>query len=225
LNSAQAVSKMAEMPPADSALLDPSVEGIRIQFSFNNRDAISAWIWGMEADTLAQRRDRKEKEVTQPGIQFIPATSNVGLSAFLLELLDAGYVMTDAVTQSRPHPTQKGQWYLMVRFVFHKTPLVTAPSPEFTTLIQRHYQPALERLVREAMWRIRGYRNPLPREGASSTFGMSINCEVRTPFRNSMGQPVVQWQKDTAGKRVGEKALPIEPTQYLRITDNRIVLE
>ena len=224
MNTSQALSTTAKMQ-TDPACLDGSVEGIRIQFSFNNRDATSPWIWSMADDTLAARRERKEKEVTQPGIQFVPHAPNVGLRAFLFELEDAGYIMTDAVAQSRPHPTQKGQMYLMVRFIFHKLPLTAPIQADFAALIEQHYKPTLERLAREAMWRVRGYRNPLPREGGQQMFGMSINCEVRTPYKDSMGRPVVQWQKDVSGNRVGDKALPIQPKQFLRLIDNRIVLD
>lgn len=209
-----------------AAAIDQSVAGVMLQFSFGNCNLVDRWFWREQTESLQGRAARKERENENNGsVQFIMSTANVGVRAFILELQAAGFVMTDALAQERANQKNKGRTYFAVRFVFHKEPLTRPLTNEWATILKNHCESSLDRLCKEAMWRVRAYRNPLHHEKSVGRFGLSVNFEARSPYRNGDGTQVTRWQKDVSGERIGEKPTPITPDAYLRLIDDRIVIE
>lgn len=206
--------------------LDESIDGLLFQFSFSNKSLVPAWFWRKDAEALSDRKVRKEREKNNNGsVQLIAPKMNTGLLAFVHELEAAGWVMTDALAQERADPKHEGHTYFAVRFMYHRAPLPQPLDPKWEAVVRDICRPALVKFCKEAMWRVRAYRNPLHREGAEGLFGISINCEVRQPLRNDKGERIVRWAKDEQGERVGEQPLPIVPEAYLRLVENRICIE
>lgn len=207
-------------------LLDPSVAGVMIQFSFGRKELVSPWFWRPQPENLKERYKRKAPRSDLPdGILFIPPGENtVDVSNFVDDLAKEGWALTDGLAQEREDPKRRGHFYCMVRFVFHRTPLAVAVDPEFAKLIELHYAPALRSLSADAMWRVRAYRNYIKSDGEKQRFAMSINCEARLPYLDGMGKPAVKWEVDSQGQRIGEKASPIRPEKFLAVRDGEIKL-
>lgn len=196
---------LSEDPGRDPAQAD-GVVGVMLQFSFNRRELVSPWLWSPEAETLRSRWERKKhqaqkQEAGTGGVQFIMPQRDVGVKAFVFELKDAGFVLTNAFSQVRasPRPETKGKNYYMVRFIFSAQPLREPIEPFFAKGLTERYEPALKALCSEP-WRVRAYRNPRPE--APQLAAMSVNLE--------------SW---------AFKPVSAHPCSYLRLTNGRIELD
>lgn len=206
-----------------TAALGTDTRLVVLQFSFSNPDAIPTRVKRLEQETNKERQERKSHST---GVMVIEPTTNCHVNGFLGELTGAGYELVDAFTKERIDPKDpRGiRTYHVVRFVFcHKNHVDC--SEEFRTIRDEIFA-ELSEMTRVAMWRVRVFSNPFYQndEEIPGVRTVSANFEARTPLYLPDGNPVVMWQKDQAGKRVGDRPIPIKPAHVLRLDGNTIVL-
>ena len=198
--------------------LDSSVRLIDVQFSFSNVNVVPAILKERELEGLDERDERKAREGS--GQLVIAPTENTSLRGFEL----AGYELVDAFYQPRIHPKNPQIIYHAVRFLFARH-AYAHPSEGFS----RGRDAICEEfrgMCQQAMWRVRAYLNPYFEGGerVQGYYTVSINLEARKPFCSSDGKPIVVWQKDEEGNRLGDAPIPIKANHNLQIVDNVVQL-
>lgn len=204
----------SETPPANTRLL-------ALQFSFSNRAIVPECLPVRSAETTEEhivRQDRKERGETEV---LMEPTPNVSLSRVLEDLDGAQYDLVDAFYQSR---IGKNGRFQMLRFLFARRAFAT-PS-DHCIFLRDEYLSALQRIVDEAFWRVRAFRNPYFANGVvvEGQQTLSINMEARVSRFLPDGQPVVVWERDEERKKVGEHPHPLRPEHELRIGPDGPVL-
>ena len=202
--------------------IDGSVRLVALQFSFSNINIVPEILQERELDTTADRNERKAREGS--GEMVIMSTENSSLVKFLNDLEASGYELVDAFYQPRVHPKNPRILYSMVRFLFARREYVDL-SDEFRKTRDVTYA-ELRKICEQAMWRVRAYLNPCfkDNEEVPGQHALSVNLEGRKPLFLPDGQPVVVWQKDEEGNRVGDAPLPLKPDHSLRIVDEVVQL-
>jgi len=200
-------------------LLEGTVKLLMLQFVFSNMGALPAGFFEKKRETLDELTARRSGV---KGVQFIEPIQDVSLLQFLLDLAKAGYVLVDAFFQMRA--SVRGQQYPSVRFIFAAEESVR-PDGEFANHKQ-NAENALLQMCKEAMWRVRAFLNPffeggLPVDGQHA---ISINLEARSPLLDGEGNPLMRWEKDENGEKVGNKPFPLEPKLFLCIEDGNIIV-
>jgi hypothetical protein len=158
------------------------------------------------------------------GQAIIQPTEDVSLAEIPGMLEQADYELVDAFYKPRiDQKTRKT--YHMVRFVFAHRDYVSL-SPEFR-LIRDRIRLALNEICVQAMWRTRSFLNPFFKDGEriEEQSAMSLNFEVRKPLFLPDGQPVVMWQKDAQGKRIGGAPIPLQAKFTLVVEDKVVALK
>jgi hypothetical protein len=196
--------------------LDSSVRQISVQFSFSNPRFVPTYVRRVPEEQGWQLETRKS---TIGGVQFIQPTLNCSILGFESEIESSGYELVDAFTQTR---YKNDKPYEMVRFVFARREHVNI-SEEFQA-IRDDIRADLQKICKEAMWRVRAYNNPYLMDDAESQERvLSINMEVREPLFEK-DQPRTIWPKDQNGQRTGEPKVPLKPDRQLVIADGSIML-
>lgn len=200
-------------------LLNGTVRLVMLQFSFSNVRALPAGLFEKEQETLDELTARRSGV---KGVQFIEPIQDVSLFQFLLDLVKAGYVLVDAFFQMRS--SARGQQYPVVRFIF-----AAKESARRDGEFARHKQNAenaLLQMCQEAMWRVRAFLNPFFKDGllVDGQHAISINLEARNPLLDGEGNPLMRWEKDENGEKVGDKPFPLEPKLFLHIDDGNIIV-
>ncbi|MCD4705697.1 hypothetical protein K8R61_01305 [bacterium] len=193
-----------------------SVPLVTLQFSFSNRNIIPKIIKKISNEKQEERVERKKMK---NGIQVINPTPNVSLLIFVKQLKEAGYELVDAIYQERINGNANSNYH-MVKFIFSRHECAK-PSENF-----QKYSAELDKICRQALWRVRACLNPFYKEGEEiegKNF-VSINMEVRTPIVSSKGELIQKWEKDEKGKKVGEKPLPLFPDYFLSVKGEEIKL-
>jgi len=197
---------------------------VLVQFSFSNSDAIPQVVKRLKPETTEEQAERKSHS---NGVLVIEPTANVSLVDFLGELEAAEFEIVDAFYKERidPKDPRKKRTYHTVRFTFAHREYVDL-SDEFKKVRDVIRTEFLE-VCKKAMWRVRAFLNPYFEDGAEVA-GLSticINLEGRQPLFLPNGQPVVVWQKDEGGNRMGQAPIPLQPKYYLRVVDHAVQLE
>ena len=202
--------------------LNRSVRLIILQFSFSNPDLVPTILKEQELDTLESRNERKSRKGS--GKMVISPTENSSLSGLLDDLKISGYELVDAFYQPRTHPKNPHITYHMVRFVFARNEYVNI-SDEFKKMRGKICD-ELQGLCEKTMWRVRAFLNPYSVDNRkdSEYHVLSINLEARKPLFLPDGQPVMMWEKNENGKRLGDAPKPIMANHKLQITDNIVRL-
>ena len=200
--------------------LDGSTRLISMQFSFSNINIVPKLLKERELETLEDCNERRSREGN--GEIVITPTENSFLIEFLNDLEISGYELVDAFYQPRVHPKNSRIIYHMVRFLFARREYVDI-SEEFKK-VRDTISVELRKICEQAMWRVRAYINPyfVNNEEVFGDYALSINLEGRNPLFLPDGQPVVVWQKDGEGNRVGDAPLPLKIVHNLRIV-NKVV--
>lgn len=196
---------------------------VALQFSFSNPDVIPATVKRLDRETQEERVVRKSRS---SGVMVIEPTEKCSLVEFLGELEAAKYEMVDAFYKERidaKDPRGK-RTYHMVRFLFVRREFVDL-SDEFKK-VRENIRTELSEMCRMAMWRVRAFSNPFYKDGEKipDQRAVSINLESRQPLFHPDGQPVMVWQKDVDGKRVGDAPLPLKPDHCLRVRSDIVQL-
>lgn len=144
----------------------------------------------------------------------------------LKELDAAGYELVDAFHRERINPggSYGTKTYYVARFVFVRREFVRA-SEEFRRIRSRIWED-LTMMCEQAMWRVRAFSNPFFEKG-EEVLGqrmLSINLEARKPLYQPGGSPILVWDRDKRGERVGECSHPLRPTHALRLMGNAIMI-
>lgn len=201
--------------------LGSSIRLVTLQFSFTNRDVVPSCIKQLSHETQEEAVARKVMPTpSQSVIQPTEDASLVGLPSMLEQ---AGYELVDAFY--KPRIDQKsGRTYHMVRFVFAHHDHVNI-SDEFKR-VRNTIRVALNDVCTQAMWRVRSFVNPFFKNGTRSEGQnvLSLNFEARKPLFLPNGQPVVVWQRDTGGERVGEAPLSLRAKVAVRVQDQVVQL-
>lgn len=223
---------MASMQSFDPAALDPSVKGVMFHFNVSNKDLVSSSLhWkNVEPDpeNLPGSAPKHSNPLLRAERQFLGPTINIGLAAFAYELRDAGFVMTSAEGRIRGASKSgngKLAWAKVlhrVRFIFNRAPLDRAIEKEIAEYLKLHGEPSFERLIKESMWSVEGFRNPL-RDGSGS--GLSLSCANRTPYYLRPGVPNIKRKKGPNGEVLDETPKPVVPDAFVRLLDGRVVID
>lgn len=205
------------------ATLGASVRLVTLQFSFSNPDAIPAGVKQREQETAEERVERKSRST---GTMIMEPTKGVSLAGFLDELEATGYALADAFCKERldaKDPSGR-RTYHVVRFTFVRHEFVNI-SEEFRK-VQDAILAELQEMCHAAFWRVRMFLNPFYQKGdeVADQRALSINMEARQPRFLPDGQPVLVWQKDGQGQRVGDAPAPIKPDHHLRLMQNAVQL-
>jgi hypothetical protein len=203
--------------------LDASARIVTLQFSFTNPDAIPASI---RKRTVESAQEAVERKVYVTGSMIIEPTEDVTLFCFPGELEAAGYEMVDALYKQRldPKDSRGKRMYHMVRFMFARKEHVMI-CDEFRA-VRDEIRGDLAKIATESLWRVRGYSNPFyGKEGeVEGVRAISLNMEVRRPRFEPSGKPVVVWQKDANGDRIGDAPIPLPAKKLLRVNEGTISL-
>lgn len=205
------------------ATLDASVRLVSLQFSFSNPEAIPAGVKQRAQETVEERVERKSRT---SGTMIMEPTENCSLVEFIGELEATGYELVDAFCKERldAKDPRGRRTYHMVRFVFVHRAFVNS-SEEFGK-VRDAIRADLQEMCQTAFWRVRMFLNPFYQnnEETEGQHALSINLEARQPRFLPNGQPVMVWQKDENGRRVGNSPLPLQPNHHLRLVNNAVQL-
>lgn len=207
-----------------SVVLDRTVRLVSLQFSFSNPDAIPVKVLrfkSLEHETTAASKERKTRAT---GILAIQPTEDCSLVVFLRDLLTDGYELVDSFYQPRIDQNNAARTYHMVRFLFARQEFVDL-SDEFREVRGLLLQ-GLQEMCGAAMWRVQVFLNPHYEDGneVAGQCSISINLGARKPLSQPDGKPVVQWEKDDEGKRIGDAPRPVRPRFHLRINGRSLDL-
>lgn len=154
-----------------------------------------------------------------PGRQIVQPTKSVGLNEFVKDLFSMGYELVDC--HHSPYEDDSGRQMTVVRFILairdHEL------APEFLAK-RNQLLGELERYAKEAMWQVQGHMNALFRnyELVSGLYVISLDANSREAFVDGNGKPILRWQKDEGGKRIGTEPVPLTAKKFLRINGNTI---
>jgi hypothetical protein len=213
-----------------------------IQTSFSNPDVLPRWINRVEKKE--GNKDREERKSHAGGTMIIEPSEdmNCSLDKFVSDLERAGFVLESASCQKRIHGKQKDQFYWMARFIFvHREDLQA--NEEFDQIKYLIYS-ELRKIFKEALWRVRAFRNPffVEEEEVVGVCMLSVNCEARKPIhtidRNQLvtvsikgkeitaptRRPVMEWLKDRNGQKIGDGPVAVQAKCHLRVQDGEVRL-
>ena len=182
-----------------------------MQFTFTRSELVPK-SFGIRGEKAFQDGDETQRV---PGEQVIDQTPEVGILPFVGDLTEAGYELVNAF--SRRQSNNSGS-YFKANFEFVQKE--HAQVSEFFLKQREAAMADLTKLVTEAMWQTRAYLNlffsrGVPVEGVSSVF---INLAKRVPLVDAKG-PLLRWQRDERGEKVGTAPIPIAPKRFLRVRD------
>ena len=173
----------------------------------------------VEPEPRDVRIERKVRDYThQADNMIIDPTKRVTVNAFIYGLLAAGYVPVDARRQTRLNDREG--WDHVFRFVFVKKEFVVSGEG----LEERSAQilAGLQVLAERNMWRTQAFRNPFFDKGTpvEGQVTIDVNLKERESLVDDGGQPLMVWQKDATGKRVGETKVQLNPDFTLAFLDD-----
>ena len=196
---------------------------VTVQFSLSNRSAVP------EEENLFREKEtpeglEKRSNPTGVGRQILQNVEKFNIAPIVPDLIAAGYQLVDAFAQERIHEKdpKMQRTYVMVRFVFSLNEYAT-PFEDFLAIRPR-MMAVLQKMVDQAFWRARAYRNPFFEKGVevANHHAISINLEARVPRFQGNGQPVVMWNKDEKGDRIGDAPEPISPQGELHFQNGMV---
>ena len=199
--------------------LGKSTPLVAMQFDFLNRNIVPEII-----KTVNNKRQKKrvQRKKIKSGVQVIKPTPNVSLLIFAKQLEEAGYELVDVDYQERPNDNANGKYH-MVKFLFSRHECAE-PSENFQKYSDIVYS-ELEKICRQALWRVRGYINPFYKEGEEikgKNF-VSINMKVREPLASPTGKLIKRWEKNDKENKTGRR-FPLLPDYLLAVSDGSIKL-
>lgn len=177
----------------------------------------------MEPEPRDAREVRKVMDYTsQANNMIVDPTERVAVNSLIYTLLAAGYVPVDARRQTRVN--DRGSWDHVFRFVFVQKEFVIPTEG----LEERSAQilAGLRVLAERNMWRAQAFLNPYFERGApvEGQVSIDVNFKERESLLDDNGQPILVWQKDEDGRRVGETKVPLDPNFTLAFSDGDVRL-
>ncbi|MDD2732161.1 MAG: hypothetical protein PHI53_03120 [Candidatus Pacebacteria bacterium] len=200
-----------------SGLLEGRAKLLMLQFTFSSKAMLPSGLAEKAKETISEMMERRSKTT---GIKFIDPVEKVSISLFPKDLMMVGYVLVDAFYTVRTNAYAKN--YYIVRFIF-----ATEDNAYPSFALIEHQNSTLDALLgisQNAIWRVRAFLNPFVRNGEiiDDCHSISINLDSRRSLINNDGSPVIEWEKDEQGKRIGTEPVPVKPKLFLRIKDDDI---
>lgn len=203
--------------------IDRSVDTIELRFVIKNVGATPVWEWDGRFESRQKHAEKKaRRDGDEETRRFIDATPETGLAPFLEDLKTSGFEMIRSSVVKREQDDIDG--IFSVSWIFHFIFGRERPGEEFAEKRSAFYEPALRQFVSEAMWRVRAFRNPGfgMRDGK---YGISINLEVRQPYKGGDGKMITRRPLDGRGKKIlTADPVPLSPAKLLRIVDSEVKL-
>ena len=185
-----------------------------LQFSGSTDKWIPEGVSFVNDETFKQSNDRHK--TSGNGQVALTPHEQVSVSGLADYLHDAGYHVTNVFRQMRKDRKQVGRKYHMLRYVL----LPGDEALDSLGTIRENYETVEDDLVdllNDSYWRVRAYRN----HQENGDIMLSINFEARVPRFNS-GKPIMVYERDEAGKKVGE-AKPIAPKTVLKMNPGALL--
>lgn len=198
-----------------SGLLNGAVKLVMLQFIFGSTKALPPGLFQKGRETIEKLTARRSEE---RGEQFLDPTPDVGIALFPGDLTIVEYKLVDAFYQMRTNA--RGQEYPVARFTSALE--VREEAGEFA----KHREEAAKALEMcgKDMWSVVGFLNSFFQDGkkVEGQHTISINFAARNPMVDRNGKPILRWQKDEKGERIGDAPIPLVPKLFLRIEDDDI---
>lgn len=202
-----------------NALLEGTLRIISLRFKVNNLNLVPQGIREkvLRSETPAEFAARKEFKAE--GEECILPTKDVSCAQFINNLAASGYIMIDAFFQVL-NPK-----YIIVRFDFVILEHFL-PSDGFSQGAKVKAEIGLRNMAEQNMWRIQAYLNSFFFEGyeIKDQYGLAINLGGRKPLFDKNHMPVLVWEKDEQGERVGEAPVELRPKLFLQIQGDEIAI-
>ena len=169
------------------------------------------------------RVERKVRDWTnQANHMTVDPTKRVAVSAFVYNLLFAGYVLVDAKRQVRRN--DRDSWDHVFRFVFVKKEFVVPGEG----LEERSAKllAGLQVLSERNMWRAQAFRNPYLEKGTpvKGLASVDVNLKERESLLDENNRPLMVWAKGKAARQVGETKVQLNPDFTLAFADGDVRL-
>ncbi|TAL49328.1 hypothetical protein EPN83_01100 [Patescibacteria group bacterium] len=195
-------------------MLDQELDELRLQFSFSNDQAVPrCWIRRLSDESKKEVETRKSRE--WKSVKFIRETEPVTGRQLLADLELEGWWLADVQFQRRLDKDRRR--YNMLRFVFFP-PWFGRKLDQQKVKRLRDARVELVRLLADAFWRVRAYRNTMEQTW------ISMNFEHRIPVIDSLGGSILQWRKDGKGRRIGDNPVPLKADWALRVRGGMVRL-
>ena len=197
------------------------VRQIRLQLSFSNKSVVPESIRWVDKETIIECIKRKLRD--SDGNVVFPSTEKCSLSKLPDGLATAKYELVDAFCQERINlkffRNRNRNTYYMVRFLFVPSKLadVSKSFKNESGKIQNDF----EDMCHGALWRAQVFSNLFYGDGGEITGERVVNIALvaREPLFRSDGTPVMVWQKDENGNRVGGKPAPLKAKHFLLLNE------
>jgi hypothetical protein len=208
--------------------LDKTVKCLYLQFSFSNRNTVPKWLPWKEEETADQSKERRARKThgAGMGVCVIEPTESCSIESLPDEVAPAGFYLVDAYAQQRTDPNNPRKRWYMARFIFIRTEELDPNREDELKGLREGVEVGLQELCILALWRVRAWKNPYFKDGepVEGLHAASVNMEVRKPRFSPNGDPILQWERDAEGNKVGDAPLPLVPAAYLRIVDDTLQL-
>lgn len=212
---------VTDRPQNTRAIAD--VDYLFVQFRVANKAAVPKLLIKLENEDPEERAERTAKV---NGTMIVPSTQHTGLEHLPEQLEQQGFVMVAAWYQSRWDTRgTREQHYYLVHFAFARNNFAT-PSRR-VRLNEMGLRLEFQRICKTTMWACQVYRNPLFTEGGEivpGKFAISVNLAAREPLFDDEEQPVLRWQKDAGGAKIGDSPLPLAASHQLRIEKDELIV-
>lgn len=200
---------------------DGTIRLVNVQLTFTNISLVPKCI-PCRGDKTPSEFLRDSDEI--PGELCFDPVEDVGCSDVVAELEALGYVLVDAFYTILK---KDGRDFASVRFIF--VIAEHAGLSESFAKIVTQVRASLQELLSKAMWKVSLYINHYFYDGVliDDVFSFSISLAKRNPLFEADGSPVMRWQRDEAGEKIGEQKFRLTPKNYLRVvgTDVLVVSE
>lgn len=185
--------------------INPSTKLIIFQFKVSNMKTIPDSLRGLGRPPTEEAKHQGG----QKGELVIAQTEDCGLMGIAGQLAKAGYELANCFWEER-------ELSYVVRFLFFPRESL---EPEGFEEHQKAILSGFAELCEGAIWQVAGYRNPFFKNGNAVTgkHVLCFTCGSRKPLLQPDGNPVVVWDKDEEGRRVGAAPRPLEASHVLQL--------
>lgn len=199
-----------------------NIRFVVVQFSFSNIDVVPLIFKKLGA----KAPDRYVNHDGVGKLQIEP-TENCSVEDVVGQIEQEGFEMVDAFFQPRQIKRKDSEGYnnfYIVRFVFCRTEFANV-SEKFKE-VRQMVRNAFLSLGKLAMWRVRGYLNPCFDEGEKirGQNSVSLNFDARKPLFLRDGTPVLVWNRNDKGEKIGCMAPRLQPKHRLHVSKEAILL-
>lgn len=160
---------------------------ITLQFSFPNDDAVPIGLRSMKSETEEMATARRNGCKSPAGVDLLNGAypEKTNLVDFPISIVRNGYVLVNALYQSRRDQHDSSKTYHMIRFAFARKNFEDLSDERLQKFLPYRglMLAELQEVCSLAFWRVRLFRNQYYREGNPTGHNaISINLEGRRPL-------------------------------------------